>query len=262
MPSCSNAARRRVERLEEAIVDGGLRSGERVQERRLPDVRVPRERDCRDTRPPPLLATRRALRRERPRSRRFTQGDPRPREAAVGLELALARAARPDAAAEPLEVLPHAAHAREVVLELRELDLELPLRAARVLREDVEDQLGAVDDARPRARPRALAAGSAPSSSSTSSTSADAAAYASWSSVSFPLPTNVRGSGRARCWTTSPTGATPAVRASSRSSASSTVAVGALREDADDESALRLRPGCGIGLARSHARDYAACEDA
>ena len=45
-------------------------------------------------------------------------------------------------------MLPHAAHARQVVLELRELDLQLPLGARRVLREDVEDQLRAVDDAR------------------------------------------------------------------------------------------------------------------
>ena len=45
-------------------------------------------------------------------------------------------------------MLPHAAHAREVVLELRELDLQLPLGAPRVLGEDVEDQLRAVDDAR------------------------------------------------------------------------------------------------------------------
>jgi hypothetical protein len=45
-------------------------------------------------------------------------------------------------------VLPHAAHAREVVLELRQLDLELALRAPRVLGEDVEDQLRPVDDSR------------------------------------------------------------------------------------------------------------------
>jgi hypothetical protein len=44
-------------------------------------------------------------------------------------------------------VLPHAAHSREVVLELRELDLELPLGGDRVLGEDVEDQLRPVDDA-------------------------------------------------------------------------------------------------------------------
>ena len=45
-------------------------------------------------------------------------------------------------------MLPHAPHAREVVLELRELDLELALGAHRVLGEDVEDQLRPVDDAR------------------------------------------------------------------------------------------------------------------
>ncbi len=45
-------------------------------------------------------------------------------------------------------MLPHAAHARQVVLELRELDLELALGAHRVLGEDVEDQLRAVDHAR------------------------------------------------------------------------------------------------------------------
>ena len=40
------------------------------------------------------------------------------------------------------------AHPRQVVLELRELDLELPLGADGVLGEDVEDQLRAVDHAR------------------------------------------------------------------------------------------------------------------
>ena len=45
-------------------------------------------------------------------------------------------------------MLPQPTHAREVVLELRELDLELALGGDRVLREDVEDELRAVDDAR------------------------------------------------------------------------------------------------------------------
>src|SRR5581483_4253827 len=74
--------------------------------------------------------------------------DAAPREPAVALELRLAGAARPDAAAEALQVLPHAAHPRQVVLELCELDLELPLGRCRVLREDVQDQLRAVDDTR------------------------------------------------------------------------------------------------------------------
>jgi hypothetical protein len=70
-------------------------------------------------------------------------------------ELALAGTSRPHpradgaaAAAEALEVLPHAPHARQVVLELRQLDLELALGRDGVLREDVEDELRAVDDAR------------------------------------------------------------------------------------------------------------------
>jgi hypothetical protein len=44
-------------------------------------------------------------------------------------------------------VLPRAAHARQVVLELRQLYLQLSLGGDRVLREDVEDQLRPVDDA-------------------------------------------------------------------------------------------------------------------
>ena len=78
----------------------------------------------------------------------MSERDARTREPAVGLELALARPTRADSAAEPLEVLPHAAHARQVVLELRELDLQLALGAPRVLGEDVEDELRPVDDAR------------------------------------------------------------------------------------------------------------------
>src|SRR5207244_9984819 len=76
------------------------------------------------------------------------QRDPASGDPAVGLELALARTPRADAAAEPLEVLPHPAHPRQVVFELGELDLELALGAHCVLGEDVEDQLRAVDDAR------------------------------------------------------------------------------------------------------------------
>jgi hypothetical protein len=32
------------------------------------------------------------------------------------------------------------------------------------------------------------------------------------------------------------------------------LAVDPSREDADEEAALRLRPGCGIGLTRGHSR--------
>jgi hypothetical protein len=71
------------------------------------------------------------------------------RQAAVGLDLGLAGPPRPDAAAQALEVGPQAPHAREVVLELGELDLQLALGAAGMSREDVEDDRRAVDDRQP-----------------------------------------------------------------------------------------------------------------
>ena len=49
-------ARRRVERLEQPVVDGDVGVRERVQQRRLADVRVAGERDRRRLRALPLLA--------------------------------------------------------------------------------------------------------------------------------------------------------------------------------------------------------------
>ncbi len=146
-PVVLEPARRRVERLEEAVVDGDVRAGERVQERRLADVRVAGERDRRCLRPLPLAPPLAALA-PHLREAALEERDAAPRDAPVGLELRLAGAARADAAAEALEVLPHPPHPRQVVLELRQLDLELALGAPRVLGEDVEDQLGAVDHPR------------------------------------------------------------------------------------------------------------------
>ncbi len=141
------AARRRIERLEQPVAhrDGGIREG--VQKRRLADVGVARERDGRNLGAPPFLPADVAL------SPQVLQPVLQERDAlacepAVCLELRLTWATRADAAPESFEVLPHASHARQVVLELRELDLELALCCDRVLREDVEDQLGTVDDAR------------------------------------------------------------------------------------------------------------------
>ena len=67
---------------------------------------------------------------------------------AVGFELGFARAAQADrTAALALQVGPAAHQARGHVLQLREFDLQLAFVAARALREDVEDQPGAVDHA-------------------------------------------------------------------------------------------------------------------
>jgi N-succinyldiaminopimelate aminotransferase len=147
-------ASRRIERLEQTIVDGNLSVRQHVQQRRLANVRVPGERDRRRFGAASFLATHFALLTEiaEPAAQ---ESDASAREPAVGLELRLTGAAGADtgperthAAAEPLEVLPHTSHPRQVVLELRQLDLQLALGASRMLGEDVENQLRAVDDAR------------------------------------------------------------------------------------------------------------------
>jgi len=61
---------------------------------------------------------------------------------AIGLQLRLARAARADATAQSLQVLPTDRRAVQQVRELRQLDLQLALALARALREDVEDERG------------------------------------------------------------------------------------------------------------------------
>src|SRR5918996_6478127 len=85
------------------------------------------------------------------------------------------------------------------------------------------------------------------SSSSTRSTSAFEPPYACLSSSSFPLPTYVRGSGRARCWTSSPIVVTPAVRASSWSSASSSSGSAPWARTATANPRSGSAPGAGSG---------------
>ena len=146
-PSTSKPRVVGIQGLEEAVVDRGVGAGERVQQRRLADVRVPGQGDRRRLRAAPRLPPRVALLGQ-PAQAVAQEGHAPARQPAVGLELALAGASRPDAAAEALEVLPQAPHARQVVLELRQLDLELALGADGVLGEDVEDQLRPVDHTR------------------------------------------------------------------------------------------------------------------
>ena len=247
------AARRRVERLEEPVLDRDLGAGERVQERRLADVRVAGERD--DRRPLRAAALRRrprCLPSSRRRRRRSVIAAPR--EPAVGLELRLAGAARADAgperaraAAEALEVLPHAPHARQVVLELRELDLELALGAHGVLGEDVEDQLRAVDDARvERVLERALLRGVELVVDEQHLRAGVAVRLLQLLELAL-ADVRARIGARRAAARARPTGSTPAVRASSRSSPSSSVGVRSLREHGDARArarARRPRRGC------------------
>ena len=64
---------------------------------------------------------------------------------AVGLEFRFAGPAGADAAAEPRQRGPGAGEPRQHVLELRQLDLPLAFARARAPREDVENQLRAID---------------------------------------------------------------------------------------------------------------------
>jgi len=137
----------RIERLEQPVVDGRLGAGKSVEERRLTDVRVAGESDRRRLGTEPGLPALTTLFREITQSS-FEHGDATPRQPTVGLELALAGSPSPHPATESFEVLPHTSHARQVVLELGQFDLELALGGDRVLGEDVENELGAIDDPR------------------------------------------------------------------------------------------------------------------
>ena len=66
--------------------------------------------------------------------------------ASIGFELRFAGAARADAAAEARQRRASADQPRQQVFELRELDLPLAFARARTPREDVENELRAVDD--------------------------------------------------------------------------------------------------------------------
>ena len=103
-------ARRRIERLEQSVVDRDLRAGERIQQRRLADVGVAGEGDSRCLGARALLAACRSLGSESAQSL-LEERDAAACDPAVGLQLRLPGPARPYSAAEPLEVLPHAAHA-------------------------------------------------------------------------------------------------------------------------------------------------------
>ena len=149
-PADLEGTRGRIERVEEPVAHAHVGARERVQESRLAGVRVARQRDGRQA-GALALGTHRRARRLRV-LQAATQGrDAVARQPAVGLDLRLARAPGADTAvhaagAEALEVRPEPAHAREVVLQLRKLDLELALGRVRVVGEDVEDDRRPVDD--------------------------------------------------------------------------------------------------------------------
>ena len=130
-----------VECGEQAVLDEHLRAGERVEERALAGVGVADDGRAELAAPPAALCLALALDRLQ---LALEPGDALAHDAAVGLELGLARTARADAARLALQVLPHAGEPRQRVLELRQLHLQPRLARARAAGEDVEDQLRAI----------------------------------------------------------------------------------------------------------------------
>ena len=202
-PAQAQRARGRVERVEEAVAHAHLGARQGVQQRRLAGVGVAHQRDRRQRRALALGALHRARALhvlEAPAQRR----DAVARQPAVRLDLRLPRAPRADPAAEALEVAPQAAHAREVVLELGQLHLQLALRAARVRGEDVEDHRRAVHHRQAqRLLEVALLAGAQ------LVVARDHVRVArlrrAFASATLPGPRYVFGCGCSRRWTSSPT---------------------------------------------------------
>ena len=133
-----------VEGGEELVLGQHRRAGQAVEEGRLASVGVADEGDAEGI--PPPLGLGLPLDRD-PFEQPLELADLLADATAVDLELCLARSARPDAAAGAREVSPHAGQARQQVAQLRQLHLQLRLPRAGSLREDVEDQLAAIDDA-------------------------------------------------------------------------------------------------------------------
>src|SRR5580704_597210 len=67
---------------------------------------------------------------------------------AVGFEFLFARAARPDAAAQPRKLFTTSGEPRQQIIQLREFHLELALARPRMARNNIEDELRAVDHTR------------------------------------------------------------------------------------------------------------------
>ena len=140
-------ARGRVQGGEELVLRVDVRGGQRVEQRALPGVGVSDERDNRHRRFLPPVAV------EHPVGLHLVQLllqelDAVAQEALVDLDLLLAHAldlpSRAAAARRAVQVRPHPRQSRELILQLRHLNLQLPLRGPRALTEYVQDEHRAV----------------------------------------------------------------------------------------------------------------------
>ena len=127
---------------------------ERVEQRGLARVGIADNCDDRNALFPPLAPVLAPVR-SHVLDLALQVGDMRPDLAPVNFQLALTGSAQADAAsaASPrctarlsCEVRPHAGQPRQAILVLREFDLQRAFFGARVLRENIENQRGAVED--------------------------------------------------------------------------------------------------------------------
>ena len=136
-----------IERGEQLVGGVRIRAGERVEQGRLAGVGVADQRDARQFAAHARAAHLRALHFDFFQAR-LQLLDALLQQATVGFQLRFAGTAQADrTAALAFQVGPAAHQARGHVAQLREFDLQLAFVAARALREDVQDQAGAVDHA-------------------------------------------------------------------------------------------------------------------
>jgi hypothetical protein len=138
------AAGSRIECGEQPIYRENIRAGEQIEQRGLAGVRVADHRRDWPLMTAPTFALHAADLADA-FELAFQLCDSLLHASAVHFELRLARSPGADAARLPREVRPHTREPRQQILQLRELDLQPPFPAPRPLREDVENQLRAIE---------------------------------------------------------------------------------------------------------------------
>src|SRR5262249_12401393 len=128
----------RIQRHEQRVRGFRLLPCEPVEQRGLARVRVADERNRRGQPFLPPLAQLRATLADVP-DLPADRTDAMPDAPAIRFQLRFTRASRADAAAEPRERRRRANQTRQHVLQLRELDLQLPFSRSCAAREDIQD---------------------------------------------------------------------------------------------------------------------------
>ena len=134
----------RIERREKFVLGDHVRAGQEIEQRRFAGIGVTNHGRHR---PLMALAALALHRTNFPHPFEFALQPPDPflHPPPIDFQLRFARTARADAAALPREVAPHPRQARQQILQLRELDLQTAFTTPRALRENIENELGAVE---------------------------------------------------------------------------------------------------------------------